>query len=227
MFAAAERRRERGRFGPRLVVAAPAVVAGEVLHRGEVPVAAGREQLLLRRGPGRLGEVGVPGGAHPDRLREERRRRLGGRSRARRRRRRSPGCAGASARPRSAGSCCTARPSRGRCCSPGCRCRPTGSSRSCSRPDVRCRHVVCSGSLLPPALLQSPLAGGFVSRSLPITIWSIWPTFSSSVMRWSRSLTRAGIDACGFRYTGCPAPGAVGRGECRDDERGEQHDDGR
>jgi len=35
---------------------------------------------------------------------------------------------------------------------------------------TRWRQDVCSGSLFPPALLQSPSAGGFVSRSLPITI---------------------------------------------------------
>ena len=44
---------------------------------------------------------------------------------------------------------------------------------------------------------------------LSTSCWSIWPTFSSSVMRWSRSFTRAGIPACEFRYTGCPAPGAA------------------
>ena len=68
-----ERGRELRLLGPRLVVAAPAVVAGEVLHWCEVPVPAGREQLLTRRGARSLRELGVPGRAHPDRLREERR----------------------------------------------------------------------------------------------------------------------------------------------------------
>ncbi len=35
------------------------------------------------------------------------------------------------------------------------------------------RQLGCSGSLLPPALLQLPSAGLVVSRSLPVTIWSI------------------------------------------------------
>ena len=68
----AQRRREQRRLGPGLVVAAPPVVTGEVLHRREVPVSAGRKQLLPRRGTGRLGQVRVPRRPHPDRLREER-----------------------------------------------------------------------------------------------------------------------------------------------------------
>jgi hypothetical protein len=56
-----------------------------------------------------------------------------------------------------------------------------------------CRQTGCSGSLLPP--LQSPLAGGVAAFSLPMTIWSIWPTFSARVMRRSRSATRAATGA--------------------------------
>src|SRR5829696_5504231 len=76
----------------------------------------------------------------------------------------------------------------------------------CSVISTFCRQTGCSGSLLPP--LQSPPAGGLGPRSLPSTIWSIWPTFSSSVMRPSRSLTRAGTGAFGSRYLG-PAAEAL------------------
>src|SRR5213078_1551534 len=55
----------------------------------------------------------------------------------------------------------------------------------------------CSGSALPPALAQVPLAGLVLSRSWPTRIWSIWPIFSASVIRWRRSSTRA--------VTGAPA----------------------
>src|SRR6266536_1899115 len=51
-----------------------------------------------------------------------------------------------------------------------------------------CRQTSCSGWSLPP--LQSPLAGGLGARSSETTIWSIWPTFSSRVIRRRRSLTR-------------------------------------
>src|SRR5512132_1516100 len=55
------------------------------------------------------------------------------------------------------------------------------------------RQTGCSGSLLPP--LQSPLAGAVAAFSLPITIWSIWPTFSARVMRRSRLSTREETEA--------------------------------
>jgi hypothetical protein len=64
------------------------------------------------------------------------------------------------------------------------------------------RQFGCSGSVLPPALPQSPLAGLVESRSSPVTIWSIWPTFSASVIRRSRSSTRADTGAFRFRYSG-------------------------
>ena len=67
----AERGRELRLLGPGLVVAAPAVVAGEVLDGREVPVPAGREQLLTGRGARGLREIGVPGRTHPERLWEE------------------------------------------------------------------------------------------------------------------------------------------------------------
>src|SRR5919197_3499221 len=60
-----------------------------------------------------------------------------------------------------------------------------------------CRQAGCSGSLLPP--LQSPLAGSLAAFSLPITIWSIWPTFSASVMRPSRLSTREETEAAASR----------------------------
>src|SRR6266545_5725799 len=56
-----------------------------------------------------------------------------------------------------------------------------------------CRQAGCSGSLLPP--LQLPLPGSLAAFSLPMTIWSIWPTFSASVIRRSRLSTRAETEA--------------------------------
>src|SRR6266545_3162973 len=61
------------RSRPGLVVATPAGVAGQVLDRREVPVPAGRQELLAGGGAGGLRHPGVPGGAHADRLREQRR----------------------------------------------------------------------------------------------------------------------------------------------------------
>src|SRR4029450_5902078 len=69
----ADRRGQHRRLGPRLVVAAPAVVPRQVLDRGEVPVAPGGQQLPPGGGSGRLRQRRVPGGAHADRLREQRR----------------------------------------------------------------------------------------------------------------------------------------------------------
>src|SRR5207248_4575037 len=59
----------------------------------------------------------------------------------------------------------------------------------------------CSGSVFPPVLWQVPSAGLVLSRSAPTTIWSIWPTFSSNVIRPSRSSTRDEIEAPGSRYS--------------------------
>ena len=61
------------------------------------------------------------------------------------------------------------------------------------------RQAGWSGSVLPPVFRQLPSAGLVVSRRLPVTIWSIWPIFSASVMRCSRSSTRADTGAFGLR----------------------------
>jgi hypothetical protein len=71
---AAAHRRGQGRLlRPGLVVAAPAVVPGQVLDRGEVPGPARRLERLGGDLAALLGRIRVPGRAHPDRVREQRR----------------------------------------------------------------------------------------------------------------------------------------------------------
>src|SRR4029453_5289385 len=60
-------------LGPRLVRAAPSVVAREVLHRGEVPHPAGGPQRLPGSGTAGFSSRWIPRSAHADRLRVERR----------------------------------------------------------------------------------------------------------------------------------------------------------
>jgi hypothetical protein len=86
------------------------------------------------------------------------------------------------------------------------------------------RQLGCSGSLFPPELRQLPSAGLLLSRSEPVTIWSICPIFSARVMRRSRSSTREATGARGSRYgravgVRCGCRRAAGRGG--DDQRGE------
>ena len=64
---------ERRLLRPGLVVPSPPVVPGYVLHGSEVPVPAGGAQGVRGDLAARLGGGGIPGGAHPDRLREQRR----------------------------------------------------------------------------------------------------------------------------------------------------------
>src|SRR5207253_4446531 len=56
---------------PGLVGPGPAVVAGDVLDRCEVPVPAGGRQCIAGNQTTGLGRRGVPARAHADRLREE------------------------------------------------------------------------------------------------------------------------------------------------------------
>ena len=116
--------RQRRLLGPGLVRAAPPVVAGKVLHRGEVPVPAGGPQRVRGGGAAGFGRATDPRWRPSRSTAGTTAPATGGRSRAPRPRRRSTGCAAASSGSRTSGSCCTRWPSRSRCC----RCRP---GRSC------------------------------------------------------------------------------------------------
>jgi hypothetical protein len=65
-------------------------------------------------------------------------------------------------------------------------------------PSTRWRQLGCGCVVLSP--LHSPFAGSLAARRRPTTIWSIWPTFSSSVIRDNRSAARERIDCDGSMY---------------------------
>ena len=65
--------RQRRLLSPGLVRAAPPVVAGEILNGGKVPHPPGGSQRVGRRDAAGSGGRRIPGRAHPDRLRVQRR----------------------------------------------------------------------------------------------------------------------------------------------------------
>ena len=190
-------RGQRRLLGPGLVGPAPPVVAGKVLDRGEVPVPAGRPQRARGRGAAGPSRAGIPGGAHADRLRVQRR---------------LPRVPEAVHRvdpedqrdvqprvldrvlldhvvlvgPVVAGVAGAALAGRVRS---GCSCRPRAPSRCCCRSGIFFMHV---GFGMVEARCRRTRVPSVSVRS-STSCWSIWPTFSGKVMAPSSAFTRAWI----------------------------------